>query len=62
MRTMSEEEREEMIVALDAMKARANHDKQFARQMLIDLGILTKKGKIRKGREALCMLLSRGSL
>ena len=60
---MTDKERKEFT---DAIRKRTekmvrNNDKKLARQILYDAGIFTKTGKIRKGMEGVCILLSRGS-
>ena len=61
--TMTEKEMQEFT---DAIRKRTEElirtkDKKLAREMLYDAGIVTKTGKIKKGMEGVCILLSRDS-
>jgi len=58
---MTDRERQEFDEAIKNYKEKLHNNKQMARQVLYELGIITKRGKIRKGREDLCTLLGRGS-
>ena len=59
---MTDKERKEFLDAM--IKSREdmvrNNDKKLAMQILYDAGLITKKGKIRKGKEGVCMLLGQG--
>ena len=58
---MTDQERQEFDEAIKKYKEELHNNKQMAREVLYRLGIITKKGKIRKGREGLCYLLGNGS-
>ena len=53
---MTDKERKEFLDAM--IKSREdmvrNNDKKLAMQILYDAGLITKIGKIRKGREGVC--------
>ena len=58
---MTDQENKNFDEAIKEYNEKLHNNKQMARQILYELGIITKRGKIRKGREGLVNLLASGA-
>ncbi|HEX5154284.1 MAG TPA: hypothetical protein VFW07_22705 [Parafilimonas sp.] len=52
---MSDKEREEFIKALKTQTEKLSKNKKASRKFLVDVGIITKKGNLRKPYKHLCI-------
>lgn len=52
---MTQEEKEKLKNALKAYKREVTASKEASRKFLVELGLFTKKGKVRKGYKDICI-------
>lgn len=53
--SMTEKERQDFIEILENLRLKLSKDKEAARKFLVDAGIYTAKGNLRKPYKSLCI-------